>query len=320
MANVDMSLAELKEYRGTNPCPKDFESYWERGLAEMRAQDPAVEMKRACFQSDFADCFDLTFTGVGGARIYAKLLKPKRLTRPCPGLLEFHGYSVHSGDWFNKLPYVAQGFMVASMDCRGQGGKSEDLGGIQGNTLHGHVLRGLDDAPDKLLYRQIFLDTAQLARILMAMDEVDETRIGATGGSQGGGLSVACAALEPRVQRIVSIFPFLSDYQRCWDLDLETGPYDELKAYFRRFDPRHEREAAVFERLGYIDIHHLARRVQARVLMGLTLRDDICPPSTQFAVYNNLPADKQMLLYPDFGHENLPEFADRTFSFLSELS
>ena len=33
-----------------------------------------------------------------------------------------------------------------------------------GNTLRGHIIRGLDEAsPEKLLFRQIFLDTADLA-------------------------------------------------------------------------------------------------------------------------------------------------------------
>ena len=68
------------------------------------------------------------------------------------------------------------------------------------DEMRGHIVRGLDDSPDKLLYRQIFLDTAQLARIVMAMPGVDAERVGATGASQGGGLTLACAALA-RIRR-----------------------------------------------------------------------------------------------------------------------
>ena len=73
----------------------------------------------------------------------------------------FHGYSGDAGDWVSKLGYAALGHTVAALDCRGQGGSSEDRGGVTGWTLRGHIIRGLDDAPEKLLYRQIFLDTAQ---------------------------------------------------------------------------------------------------------------------------------------------------------------
>jgi cephalosporin-C deacetylase len=319
MAIVDMPLEELKLYKGTNPCPEDFNRYWQDGLDEMRAVDPDIEITPADFSTRYADCFDMYFTGVGGARIYAKLLKPKKISGKCPAIVEFHGYSGSSGDWFNKLPYAANGFIVASMDCRGQGGKSEDLGGIKGNTLRGHLIRGLIDRPENLLYRQIFLDAAQLASILIDMDEVDETRIGAMGGSQGGGLTVACAGLEPRIKRLVPIFPFLSDYKRCWNMDLCTWPYDELKDYFRKFDPHHANEEETFRRLGYIDVQNFASKIKGSVLIALTLRDDICPPSTQFAIYNKIVSEKKMLLYPDFGHENLPGLADKTFQFLADL-
>jgi cephalosporin-C deacetylase len=57
------------------------------------------------------------------------------------------------------------------------------------------------------LFRQIFLDTAQLARIVMDMPEVDENRVGAMGGSQGGGLTLACAALEPRIKKAAPVYP-----------------------------------------------------------------------------------------------------------------
>ena len=166
-----------------------------------------------------------------------------------------------SGDWSDKLKWAARGFSVAALDCRGQGGLSEDTGGVKGTTLRGQFIRGLDDVPDNLLFRHIFLDTAQLARIVMEMPDVDPDRVGATGGSQGGGLTLACAALEPRVRRAFPVYPFLCDYQRVWEMDLAARAYEELAWYFRAFDPRHEREAEVFTRLGYIDVQHLAPRI-----------------------------------------------------------
>lgn len=74
--------------------------------------------------------------------------------------------------------------------------------GVSGNTHHGHIIRGLDNEdPHRLLFRDIFLDTAQLASIVMNMPEVDADRVGATGWSQGGALTIACAALEPRIKK-----------------------------------------------------------------------------------------------------------------------
>ncbi len=202
----DFPFEQLKTYQGINPRPADFDRFWDQSLAEMHAVDAQVELVPAEFQAGFAECFHLYFTGTGGARVYAKLLRPKGAQKPHPAVLMFHGYSGNSGDWSDKLGYVGQGFTVAALDCRGQGGLSEDRGEVTHTTFRGHIIRGLDDAlagaPEKLLFRNIFLDTAQLARIIMEMPEVDPQRVGATGGSQGGALTVACAALEPRIRRV----------------------------------------------------------------------------------------------------------------------
>jgi cephalosporin-C deacetylase len=153
----------------------------------------------------------------------------------------------------------------------------------------------------------------------MDMPDVDQNRLGATGGSQGGGLTLACAALEPRIKRVAPVFPFLCDYQRVWEIDQTKNAYAELQEYFRKFDPRHEREQAIFEKLGYIDVQHLCPRIQGEVLMSTGLMDTVCPPSTQYAAYNKIRSPKNIDLYPDYDHEDLPEQADRVFQFMMRL-
>jgi len=319
MPIIDMPLNELQTYAGLNPRPVDFDAYWDDSLAEMRAVDPQVELRPAEFSAPGVECFHLYYTGVHGARVHAKYLRPVG-KRDCPALLLFHGYSSRSGDWYGMLGWALSGFCVAALDCRGQAGLSEDVGGVRGNTLHGQIIRGLDD-PDakKLLMRDIYLDTAQLAGIVMGFEEVDGDRVGAAGGSQGGALTLACAALEPRIRRAAPCFPFLCDYQRVWEMDLAKDAYRELLDYFRNFDPLHQREREVFTKLGYIDNQHLAPRIRARVLMAVGLMDAICPPSTQFAAYNKITALKETVIYPDFGHEHLPQWEDKVYRFMMEL-
>src|SRR6059036_1135115 len=115
MPIVDLPLAGLQQYRGRNPRPADFEEYWDRALAEMRAVDPAVELVPHELNAPNAECFHLYFTGVGGARIHAKLLRPKTRDERFPAVLMFHGYSGNSGDWSDKLNFVGQGFAVAAL-------------------------------------------------------------------------------------------------------------------------------------------------------------------------------------------------------------
>ena len=319
MPIVDKPISELKSYTGINPKPADFDAYWNRAIKEMHALGTDCELIPAKFQTPGVRCDDLYFTGVHGARVYAKLLRPVGKTA-CPAVVMFHGYTANSGDWTDKLAYAASGFVVAAMDCRGQGGLSQDVGGVMGTTQNGMIIRGLDDPdPDRLLMRDVFLDTAQLARIVMALPEVDETRVGAQGVSQGGGLTLACASLEPGIKRLAPMYPFLSDYRRVWEMDLSVAAYAEIRYFFRFHDSQHAREDEIFTKLGYIDVQHLAPRIRGEVLMMTGLMDTICPPSTQFAAYNKITSKKNMEIWPDFGHETLPGASDITYQFLLGL-
>ena len=159
MPVIDKPLKELKVYQGINPCPADFEQYWEESLAEMKALDKNVTITPAWFKSPVADCYDMYFTGVHGARVYAKLLKPKKIEGKCPAVVIFHGYSGAGETWAHCLEYAASGFVVAAIDARGQAGKSEDVGGHIGNTMIGQIVKGLEnDDPKMLLFRDVFLD------------------------------------------------------------------------------------------------------------------------------------------------------------------
>ena len=320
MPILDMPLHELKTYKGINPRPADIDAFWDERVAAMEALGTDCELVLADFQVPGAQCYHMYFTGMHGARIHAHFVRPAKVEKPMPAVCIFHGYSGAAPEFPDLLSFTQAGFIVAALDCRGQGGQSEDVGGVKGNTLNGQIIRGLENRdPKKLLFTDIFLDAAQLARIVMAMDDVDETRVAAAGGSQGGALTLACAALTPTLNRAAPMYPFLCDYKRVWEMDLDKDAYEELRQYFRKFDPLHEREEEIFTLLGYIDNQHIAHRIRAKVLMFTGLMDNICPPSTQFAAYNKITSDKQVVIYPDYGHEYLPKMAEKRLQFLMEM-
>ena len=319
MPLVDMPLEELKKYQGITPCPDDFDQYWQKACDEMHAIDAQVELIPADFQVPNAECFDLYFTGMDNSRIHAKYVRPKNVQTPHPAVVEFHGYYGNAGSWNTKLNYVSQGFSIATMDVRGQAGYSDCLGAIRGSNYQGQIIRGLEDRPEKLLFRSIFLDALQLTEIVMRLPEVDPDRVGVFGMSQGGGLSIASAALNPRIRRVGIYYPFLSDYKRVWQMDLCKDAYLELANHFRQKDPTHEHEDEIFTKLGYIDVKNLAHRIRGEVMMACGLMDTIVPPSAQFAAYNRITSKKSLRIYPDYGHEPIPHYEDELFRFMLGL-
>ncbi|QDU32268.1 Cephalosporin-C deacetylase [Poriferisphaera corsica] len=320
MPVLDMPLKELKKYQGCSVKPDDFDAYWDRALDEMHSTKSNLQLDSSSYELPNTKFYDVWFTGVNNARIHARYAKPENTTGKIPLVVWLHGYSGAAPDWDEYLRFTALGMAVVALDVRGQGGISEDSGGAKGTTLRGHIIRGLEDHEDKLLFRDIYLDTAQLTELMMAMDDIDETRVATYGGSQGGALSLVCASLVPSIQRVVTSFPFLSDFQRVWNMDLSRkGAYFELSDFFRHHDPLHENMEKWYRRLGYIDIQNLVDRINGKVLFAATLLDDICPPSTQFAAYNKITAPKDMLIYHDFAHEHLPGWTSRAIHFIAEM-
>ena len=143
MPVVDMPLEKLYQFAGLNERPDDMEAYWDRAIAEMESLGTGCELIPAAFQVDGAECFDLYFTGVGGARIHCRYARPAVREGKIPAICRYHGYSGNCGSFSSLLNWVAAGFAIASMTCRGQGGYSEDSVSVKGkrrkNTLPMYV-------------------------------------------------------------------------------------------------------------------------------------------------------------------------------------
>lgn len=317
----DLPREELPSYAGTNPRPDDHDAFWQAALAELDSlTDPPEHTPAGVTPPAGVECADVWFSGVGGARVHAQLVRPVDRTRPGPALVLFHGYWGSVGDWSAKYGWAQAGFTVLAMDVRGQGGLSTDPGGTSGRTIDGHFIRGvMTDAPEHWLFRNVFLDAAQVTRYAGRLDGVDPARVAVHGGSQGGALALVAAALVPEVARCASRYPFLCDFQRVWELDLAEEAFRELREHFRRFDPQHRLAGELWQRLGYLDVQHLASRIRAEVMLQTCLCDTICPPSTQFAAYNKVSGPKSVQIYPDFGHETAPGMDDSVWEFLLPL-
>lgn len=317
---ANISEKELLEYDGISCLPDDFDEYWKRALDEMNAVDPELDIKKADLNFKNVECFEIYFTGVRGGRIYCHYMRPVN-AKKCPIIFKAHGYSGHMPYWTDMLIAASQGFCTMYMDCRGQGGKSTDTTVAAGNTLRGHIIRGVDnDSPDDLYYRQVFLDMAQMVKIAEGFDEVDKERMYTMGGSQGGALALVCAALCPQIKKAAIYYPFLSDYKYAYKCvnGSGAGAFYEFSEYFRQADPRHEKADEVFRKLGYIDIQNLAPYVKAEVIMASGLLDNAVPVKTHFAMYNKLKTKKRHYIYPERGHEALDGMDDIVYQWFNE--
>ena len=314
----EYSLRKLKTYRGTGDRPQDFEHFWNQRIEMLDKVELNVFITNVLdTEFEHFDVYALTFMSFDGARIHAKYIRPKT-SEPVPCVLQFHGYPGSSRPYFEHASFLDAGMAVIALDCRGQGGFSQDMGGIQGTTVSGHLVAGLDDCLENMLYVKIYSDVYLVSRIAMQLVDIDESRIYANGASQGAALATVCAALNPSIKKVSLLYPFLSDFERVFDLGYDQVAYEGLRYYSRWFDPDGSNQHKMFERLTYIDVRHFASRIQCEVLFGISMADTVCPISTQYAVYNNLKSKKKLVCYPGKSHEPIYAFDDLILPFFDE--
>lgn len=235
-----------------------------------------------------------------------------------PLVLQFHGYPGASRSFAEQASFAGMGMALIAMDCPGQAGYSEDVGGFLGTTVSGHIIAGLDGPLERMYYVRLHQNIRILCRLVRELDGIDTSRVFVNGGSQGGGLGLACAALNPElIDRAAILYPFLSDFKLVWDLGADEIAYEGLRYYARWFDADEHQQDRWFRQLGYIDSKNFAPMIRCPVLFGTGLDDVICPPQTQCAVYNNLHCAKKRYLFPGYGHEEIPEFDDMLLDFFT---
>ena len=72
------------------------------------------------------------------------------------------------------------------------------------------------------------------------------------------------------------------------------------------------------ETLRYVDCALLARRITADCLLSVGLMDEVCPPSTVFAAYNEITAPKDIAVSPFGVHAVPPAHLERQLAHLRD--
>ncbi|WP_248927738.1 acetylxylan esterase [Paenibacillus hamazuiensis] len=304
MPLVDLPLAKLREYRPELTAEKDFDSFWQRQLEVSRTFPLNARLQEVEYPVSSVKVYDLVYDGADGTPVHGWYVVPAEAQGPLPVIVRYHGYSGNRGRPNELLHWASMGLAALAIDTRGQGGLTPDLARYPEGSAVGWMSLGIAD-PNTYYYKQVYIDCVRALDFVCARPEIDVSRIAVYGGSQGGGLTLAVAGIDDRPKVAMPVYPFLCDFRRSVEIH-STGPYPEIKNWFRRFDPEHLQEEQVYRTLSYFDGMNFAPRIKARTLMAITLQDTTCPPSTCFAAYNHLAAEKELKIYHDYGHEGLP--------------
>ena len=304
MAFFDLSLKELQTYCPDREEPADFDSFWKSTLDEARSFPLNATFEKVDYGLVAQEIYDVTFNGFGGQPVKGWLILPTQRDGKIPCVVEFIGYGGGRNFGFDWLLWASAGYAHFVMDTRGQGsawspGDTPDLYADGGNAhFPGSMTKGILD-PKHYYYRRVFTDAVRAIEATRSHSAVDATQIAVTGGSQGGGITIAAAGLDLEVVAAMPDVPFLCHYRRATEIE-DTYPYKEIAEYCHI---HRDQVDTVFSTLSYFDGVNFAVRTKAKTLFSVGLMDKICPPSTVYAAYNYWAGEKDIKVYSYNGHE-----------------
>lgn len=273
--------------------PADFDTFWAQVQEQTASIALAPEMVRDPLRtSDEIEVFQVFYDSLDAVRIAAWYCRPTGASGRLPALLSLPGYQM---DPTIPKDWARQGYCALSVAPRGKLRSNRQFNPGYPNLLTYNIVDRHTYA-----YRGFYVDSWRGVDFLLSRPEVDPQRIGVTGSSQGGGLTITTAAMRPEIRAAAAGAPYLCGFLDAIALT-HTYPYEEINDYLRLYP---ERRQAVEETLAYFDGINFADRITCPIIVNIGLQDNVCPPETGYALFNAIRAqDKKLYTYDGHGHD-----------------
>ena len=321
MRGLTQRLEDARSYRGAWLRPSNFESFWETSVAfAQNAQvESVVELPSATQTATFKR---ITFASTDQTQLSARVILPAgasvaepsttaealpaaelSATTELPAVVLFSDLGRGVRSWLHLLRFSALGLPVVALEARPCEPQLKDAwrGALTAEEL-AHALINPDDAASSTL-KQLIDDA--LVTTAVASRFLERTTV-IWGEGLGGSQALFAAALLPKeVSATMALNPLFAD--NATTLRTVVGCGDTPQS-----------DAAI-DAVGLLDSACAAELVRVPALIGTALLDQSAPTEGTFALYNRLPGQKEMRVYPKFGHERINQFENEQINYLCEV-
>lgn len=303
MRGLTQRLEDARSYRGVWLRPSNFESFWETSVAFARNAhvESVVELPSATQAATFKR---ITFTSTDLTQLSARVILPAGvLEAKLPAVVLFSDLGRGVRSWLHLLRFSALGLPVVALEARPCEAQLKDAwrGALTAEEL-ARALINPDGAASSTL-KQLIDDA--LVTTAVASHFLGRTAV-TWGEGLGGSQALFAAALLPKeVSATMALNPFFAD--NATTLRTVVGCGDTPQS-----------DAAI-DAVGLLDSACAAELVRVPALIGTALLDQSAPTEGTFALYNRLPGQKEMRVYPKYGHERINQFENEQINYLCEV-
>lgn len=292
---VGFSPEKIKPY---TQMPKDFKEFWDKNKAEA-AKYPLTYTKELAkeYCTDKVDCYLIKLMlNSRGQSIYGYLFYPKNATKgSCPVVLCPPGAGIKTiKEPLRHKYYAEEGCIRFEIEIHGlnptmTAEEFKEISNAFNGRENGYLNNGLENR-DNYYMKRVYLGCVRSIDLLTSLPEWDGKNVIVQGGSQGGALALITTGLDPRVTACVANHPALSDMA-----GYKAGRAGGYPHFFRTegMDTLEK-----LKTMAYYDVVNFARLIKVPTYITWGYNDDVCPPTTSYAVYNTLDCPKEALITP----------------------
>ena len=292
---VGFSPEQLRPYTRE---PADFAAFWQTCLDEQARFPLKYTRTRAEeYCTDRVECYLVKLQlNSRGQAVYGYLFYP-RGAQPgsCPVVLCPPGAGIKTiKEPLRHRYYAENGCIRMEMEIHGLDPRLpketfDDMARAFNGRENGYLYNGLESR-DRYYMKRVYLSLIRCIDLLTSLPEWDGRNVIVQGGSQGGALALVAAGLDSRVTQCIVNHPALSD-MAAYSAG-RTGGYPHLNKVKGALTDEHVKT------LAYYDVVNFARLIKVSTFMTWGYNDNVCPPTTSYAVYNSLKCPKEALITP----------------------
>lgn len=298
------------QLRGSVTMPADFQQFWAKAIADARRTPLEPVMARLPqYSTPEVDAYHVSFQNHRvGSRLYGMLSVP---TKPgkYPATLVVPGAGVRP--YFPNVSLAKRGVIHLTIGIHGIPVDRDSLlyNELRATALQAYYNYGVEDR-DLYYYKRVFVGVVRAGDFIASLPQFDGENYVVQGGSQGGGLSLVAAALDPRVKGIAVTHPAMAD-QFAY-LYGRPGGWPHIFQDTTRMRGMAEKK----ETLRYYDAVNFARLVKVPGFYTWGYNDNTVVPTSSWVAYNEITSPKEKLINPPGVHSTTPEQRERTLAWV----
>ncbi len=276
--------------------PIDFNEFWDTAKAELNTIHPNFKVQKIdSLCTSKRDGFIVEMNSVNNLTIRGYYFVPKQKGK-YPAILNLPGYG-YGFENLDEFLTVEEAVIELALCVRGHGISDKIVDDKTGNPgFFGYQICD----KEKSAYRQIYMDCIRAVDFLISREEVDTSKIGVLGSSQGGGLALMTAGLASENISACAYFdPFPTDLKN--HMKIRKLIKNEIDGFLNFYNNSCSLEGAM-QQLNYIDAFHFSKMIKCPTLYITGLMDDDCPSRIGFSAYNNINSEKRFKIFPNDSH------------------